>query len=502
MKTTLLVLFSCALSAFADFKTGPLFTNNMVLQRDKPVAIWGTAKPGEPVSVRFAGQKKSGVADADGKWVVTLDPMPASSSPQAMQIVSKVNGEHKKLELFKVLVGEVWFAGGQSNMARGLSKLESSKELLNSGKADIPGLNLFAMPVIINELDADTPIKGWQECSRESSAQFSAVAWHFANALKKKFKDVPVGVILSARGGTPAEAWIDKTFAADCKPFTVYAGAVDRFYKRTYKSFDEYKAAYIKSRKDKKPEPKGPYWSKRAGGLYSNMIAPLVPYAVRGVIWYQGEGNSARAYDYRTILSKLISNWRRDFNDPKLPFLVVQLTGFGLGNKKAPTWAVVRDSQAYVADNDPNVGIIPIPELGEKKDIHPRYKQPVGERLARYARGMVYGDDIQYTGPSYDSVAFSNGNALITLKNSEGLVVKGDAIHGFTIAGKDKKFVAATAELVNGKIQVSSPDVTAPTAVRYHWTNWIEPSEVNLFNGAALPLAPFRTDNFKVVTQK
>jgi sialate O-acetylesterase len=386
-------------------------------------------------------------------------------------------------------------------------------ELFQSGGADIPGMRLFAMPEIINELDADLPIKGWQACTKENSTSFSAVAWYFARDLKAALGDVPVGINMSARGGTPAEAWMDPAFAADCKPFIEYADSMDREYRAKFANFEDYKAAYIQYRKDwqafihkkstKNPvEPKGPYFGQRAGGLYGTMIDPILPYYVRGVIWYQGEGNAWHAYDYRFVLETLIRNWRRDFMDTELPFLVVQLPGFGCGNAEHPIWAVMRDSQAAVAAADPNVGVIPIPDLGDETDIHPLNKRPVGSRLARYASGQVYGNDIQFTGPSLDSVQFRGGKAMISLKDAEELIQRGEVLHGFTIAGADAVFVLATAELKGEQLVVSSPEVTAPAAVRYHWSNWIAPEEVNVFNGTGLPLAPFRTDTFKVITQK
>jgi sialate O-acetylesterase len=508
-RSLFVVCCALAVSGSAAVKPGLLFTDNMVLQREKPVVIWGTAESGEKVSVRFAGQTKSAVTDVSNHWKITLDPMPASSKPRKLQ----VSGFEFQVSFSDVLVGEVWFAGGQSNMRFALWSSDGAAELFQSGGADIPGLRLFAMPEIINELDAELPIKGWQTCTKDNATAFSAVAWYFGRDLKAALGDVPVGLIMSARGGTPAEAWMDPTFAADCKPFTDYAESIDAAYRAKFANFEDYKAAYIEYRKDwqafihkkstKNPvEPKGPYFGQRAGGLYATMIAPILPYSVRGALWYQGESNAWHAYDYRTVLETLIRNWRRDFNDPVLPFLVVQLPGFGCGNAEHPIWAVVRDSQTAVAEADPNVGVIPIPELGDETDIHPKNKRPVGSRIARYALGQVYGNDIQFAGPSLNSVQFSGGEARVVLKDAEGLVQRGEVIHGFTVAGVDEKFVPATAVLKKGHLVISSPNVKNPVAVRYHWSNWIDSSEVNLFNGAELPLAPFRTDDFKVVTQK
>jgi len=506
----MLLVLSCQ-SAVAGLSMGPLFGDNMVLQREKPVVIWGIAGAGESVTVEFAGQKKSGVADRSGKWRVPLDPMPASDKLRSMTIRSA--GENLGKNINDVLVGEVWFAGGQSNMRFAMWPSEGSAELFASGGADIPGIRLFAMPEIVNELDRDLPIKGWQECTQESSTAFSAVAWHFGRALKAHFEDVPVGLIMSARGGTPAEAWIDPAFATNCEPFSEYADSFDQEYRANHGSMEDYKEAYLRYRKEwdafvshrsaKQPkEPTGPWSSQRPGGLYSTMIAPLLPYTARGVLWYQGEGNTWRAYDYRFVLQTLIANWRRDFQDATLPFLIVQLPGFGCDGAKKPVWAVLRDSQAAVAASDPLVALVPIPDLGDEHDIHPRNKRPVGERLALSARGWVHGEIIPHPGPSLDSVVFKDGKAILSLKDADGLVQSGAAIHGFTVAGEDEAFVPASVELMGARLVVSSSDVKNPVAVRYHWSNWIDPAEVNLFNAVGLPLAPFRTDDFKVVTQK
>lgn len=509
-KYFILAILYCQ-SAVAGLVTGPLFTDNMVLQRDKPVVIWGTADSGETVTVEFAGQTKSGMTDEKGKWQVTLDPLPASSAPRSMTIRSSVGNQQSAIN--NILVGEVWFAGGQSNMRWALWNTDDSAELFASGGADIPGLRLFAMPEIVNELDANLPINGWQPCTKESSTAYSAVAWYFGRDLRAALGDVPIGLIMSARGGTPAEAWMDPAYAAECQPFADYIDSTDRAYRADFDSFEDYKAAYLQYRADseafvqkksstKPVEPKGPWWSQRAGGLYSTMIEPILPYSVRGVLWYQGETNMWRAYDYRFVLETLIRNWRRDFKDATLPFLLVQLPGFGCGKAEHPVWAVVRDSQAAVADGDPNVGLIPIPELGDEEDIHPRNKRPVGERLARYALGQIYGQDILFAGPSVDSVVFRGGRAIISLKDAEGLYQKGEPLAGFTIAGEGARFVPASAELDGGQLIVHSSEVNEPVAVRYLWSNWIDPAQVRLFNAAELPLAPFRTDDFKVVTQQ
>ncbi|MEA2068060.1 MAG: sialate O-acetylesterase, partial [Verrucomicrobiota bacterium] len=306
--------------------------------------------------------------------------------------------------------------------------------------------------------------------------------------------------------------WMDLAYTNECPQLAEYHRTTLDEYRADFDSFDEYKAAYLQYRKDRKAfaqkksgskpiEPKGPYWSQRAGGFYSSMISPILPYSVLGVLWYQGETNMWRAYDYRFVLEMLIRNWRRDFNDETLPFLVVQLPGFGCGTGH-PVWAELRDSQAFVAATVPYVGLVPIPELGAKKDIHPKNKRPVGERLAHFARGFVYGENIQYAGPSFESVKFNGSQAVVSLNNADGLIRKGDAIHGFTVAGKDRKFVPAAAELKEGKLVINSPAVENPVAVRYGWSNWIDPEDVNLFNAADLPLAPFRTDDFNVETQK
>jgi len=490
---------------------GPLFGSNMVLQRDKNAVVWGTGTDGQSVSVSINGQTQNAVVH-DGRWRVALDPESAGG-PYVLTIAS---GDQKTV-FENVMFGEVWFAGGQSNMRFPLFASTDAEALFASGKLEHPQLRLFAMPERINELDRDLPIKGWQESSRESATDFSAVAWFFGMHLQQQL-DVPVGIIMSSRGGTPAEAWMAAGCSNTCPPFAAYADGLDRQYRENFQSLEAYQEAYRQYREDfkthakkvseNKPstppvEPHGPYSSQRPAGLYDSMIKPLAPFTLKGFLWYQGESNMWRAYDYRLVLTSLISNWRRDFEDESLPFLIVQLPGYGCDGVAHSIWAEVRDSQFSVAQKVPGAELVAIPELGDKDNIHPKQKEPVGFRLSLLARGLIYGEELTCSGPMYKSVRFDDARAMVSFDHSGNeLVQKGDTLNGFTICGADKVFHPAEAVVVGETVVVSSEQVDKPIAVRYLWKNWIDGSEVSLFNDADLPASPFRTDDFKLVTQK
>jgi len=515
MKNVQGVGFICAFllsaSALGEVVPGPLFGDNMVLQRDRNAVVWGTGMDGERVSVSIKGQTKNTVVHKS-RWRVALDPEPAGG-PYALTIAS---GD-QKMAFENVMFGEVWFAGGQSNMRFPLFASTDAEKLFASGKLEHPMLRLFAMPERINELDRDMPITGWKESSKDSATDFSAVAWFFGNHLQNQLS-VPVGIIMSSRGGTPAEAWMDPVCSNECLPFAAYAAGLDREYHENFQSLEEYREAYSHYRDDfqnharnvaeNKPsippvEPHGPYSSQRPSGLYDMMIKPLAPFTLRGFLWYQGESNMWRAYDYRFVLTSLIKNWRRDFEDDSLPFLMVQLPGYGCSDAVHPIWAELRDSQFSVAQNVPGVGLAVIPELGDKADIHPKLKEPVGYRLSLLARGTVYGEELTCSGPMYKSVRFEDARAIISFDHvGKGLGQKGNVLNGFSICGADETFHPADATVVGETVVVSSSQVDKPVAVRYLWKNWIDGDEVALFNEAGLPASPFRTDNFRLVTQK
>ncbi len=435
--------------AAAEVKLHGLFGDHMVLQRDMKVPVWGTADPGEAVTVEFDGQKVAGKADDKGKWLVTLEPLKAGGPHKLM-----VKGDKGTVTLDDVLVGEVWIASGQSNMEWSLRLTRDPKDVIANAKND--KIRLFDVPKKPNAapqtaIAAPYAEKGgrefgkWLECNPTSVPQFSAVGYYFGRKLEKDL-GVPVAIINSSWGGTAAERWTPRDVM------------------------------------DSDPELKG---IKGGADLYNGMIASLKPFAFRGVIWYQGESNAGRAKQYFHLMNALIKSWRDDWKQ-EFPFLTVQLAPYEPGN-----YAEIREAQWFTTKKLPKVGMAVITDAGDPKDIHPKDKAVVGERLALLAENMAYGKKIVANGPEFDSVKFEGGKAVLTFKNAGGLAFKGGTAQGFTIAGKDGKFVKANATIVENTVVVESPDVQEPAAVRYGWANY---PVCNLYNAEGLPATPFRTD--------
>ncbi|MBP6965627.1 MAG: sialate O-acetylesterase [Armatimonadetes bacterium] len=434
-------------SACAAVKPNVLFSDGAVLQQGMRVPVWGTASEGERVTVEFQGQKV-GAAAHGGYWIVHLNPLKAGG-PYAMRI----NG----LEIRNILVGEVWVCGGQSNMVFQLQRCENG-EAAAASSAD-PMLRLFTVP----QSDRVGPIEAsWKECGPETAGTFSGVGYFFGRDLRKSLK-VPVGLISSCVGGTPAEAWTSRE---------VLRANADFAYMLT---------APVRSGKG------------RPAALYNAMIAPLLPYGIKGAIWYQGEANATRALEYRSLFPAMIKNWREAWGQGDFPFLFVQLAPFASPNPEG-AWAELREAQLLTMRTVPNTGMAVITDVGEEKDIHPKKKEPVGGRLALAARAIAYGQPITYSGPIYKAMKVEADKVIISFDHVDGgLKAAGGELTGFTIAGADGVFVPAKAEIRRGiGLVVTSPDVPKPAAVRYGWSNWMV---VNLYNEAGLPASPFRTDS-------
>jgi sialate O-acetylesterase len=470
----ILLLWLAAALSRAELWLPSIFNDGMVLQSGKPVPVWGEADPGVEVTVEFAGQKKVAVAGANGKWRVDLDPMPVSSNLRNLTISS--NSNTPILQYSKIQIGEIWILAGQSNMGWTLGQSAGGAEA--TAQADHPWLKVFKQ--LPNQGACDEPardVKGgqWAGCTPQMAGSISGVGFFFARELQKSMPPgTPVALIDTQMGGTYAECWIDfqtleKTPSA--RPF------LD-------KAVMEIKPDVF--------DDKG-YWGpnnfRRPAGLFNGKVAPLQPFAARGVIWYQGEGNSQKwlASGYAETLTALITSWRSGFEQPDLPFLVVQLPRYGAsaGND----WPAVRAAQAQVAETVPNVGLAVTIDCGEEKQIHPVDKQPVGERLALLARAKVYGQDAACSGPVFQSLEKDGNSLIVHFDFADGLVLKGTG--GFELCGADGKFVPAVPEVVHGALKLSSPDVAEPLGARYAWFNW---GEVSLFNGAGLPAAPFTTE--------
>jgi len=452
-----------ARSASADVKPHPLFTDHAVLQQGRTLPVWGWAADGEKVTVRLAGQEASTEAK-DGKWRVDLKPL-AAGGPHQLTIEGK-----NKIVVDDVLVGEVWVASGQSNMQWGLSATEGAEKAI-AGATDSK-LRLFTVPMEPAGEPKSTIEAKWVVCSPETAKDFSAVAYYFGQDLRKRF-DRPVGLIGTYWGGTPSEAWTHRDKLANT-PGLAHILGYDR----------------------KANDPWYP------GGLFNGMIAPIVPYAISGAIWYQGESNADRAWQYRTLFPAMISSWREAWGQGDFPFLLVQLAPFK-DIKPDPSesdWAELREAQLLATKVLPNVGMAVITDVGDEKDIHPQKKQPVGARLAIAARKLAYGEALEHSGPELRGAKFDAGQATLTFDHAaSGLEAKGGELTGFTLAGEDHKFHKAEAK-ITGKdtIVVTSASVTHPVAVRFGWADF---PVVNLWNKDGLPATPFRSDDFPATTR-
>jgi sialate O-acetylesterase len=480
--------------AVADVKLPALFSDHAILQRGQPVPVWGMADAGEEVTVEFAGQKQTAKAGADGKWKVALKPLKEAEN-QTLTVKGK-----NSLTVKDVAVGEVWLASGQSNMAYRLSGDANSAAAI-AAAAD-PQLRFFT----VGGNTSDTPLSDvaskWIAADAQSAGGFSAVAYYFARDLRKALK-VPVGILHSSVGGTPAEAWTSRgvleampdfkqAFAAQEAAVKAYPAALERFKNEEPTLMEKWKADAEKAKAEGKPEPRKPTppadpskGTGRPSCLYNAMIAPLEPYAIRGAIWYQGESNSGRAKQYRTLFPAMIADWRQAWGQGEFPFFFVQI---------APHQGMlpeIREAQLLTAQTVPHTAMAVITDFGDAKDIHPKQKEPVGTRLALVARAQVYGEKIEYSGPEFDSLKIDGSKAIVKFKHAAGLVAKDGEVKGFTIAGEDKNFVPAKAEIKGETVILSADGVAKPVAVRYGWANV---PDVNLYNKDGLPASPFRTD--------
>lgn len=509
--------------AVADAKLPAIFADNMVLQREKKVPVWGTAAPDEEVTVSFLGQKVSSKADAKGKWRVDLSPLSAGG-PHEMT----VSGSNK-ITFKNVLVGEVWICSGQSNMEWHVEWCKNPKEEI--ANANDPELRL----VIVKKTAAGTqqadftPDLKWSACTPQTIPTFSATAYSFGRELRKRLK-VPVGLIEDCWGGTLCEAWTsEEALKADpdyAKIIERRKNAVEKLselrekYKTAMKDWEALAAKAKELKLNPPPKPTGPANPNSvdqpnfASNLYNGMLSPVIPYAIRGAIWYQGESNVDRAYQYRKLFPAMIADWRKQWGQGDFPFYFVQLANYLASNQREylraqdypgeSDWAELREAQLMTLKASPNTGIAVIFDVGEAADIHPKNKQEVGRRLALNALAKDYGQAVEFSGPEYDSMAVEGNSIRLKFRHTGGKgetakVISGlnSPLKGFTVCGKDHKFYWADAKIDGESVIVSAPEVTEPVAVRYGWSD--NPT-ATLFNAAGLPASPFRTDDFKGVT--
>jgi sialate O-acetylesterase len=532
----------------AEVKMPAIFGDHMVLQQEATLPVWGTADAGEKVTVTVGKESGSATAGADGKWMVKLKALAASAQPVTMTMT--VAGKNS-LKFEDVLVGEVWICSGQSNMEFDRGGVKSFGGVADAAtavaQANDPQLRLFLVKKGLS-LDPLAEVTGqWQVCMPESAALFSGVGYFFGRDLRKALNR-PVGLIGTYWGGTPAQAW---TSLSGLKKDPELAGYVEEHDKRVA-NFAAATAAYPAQlaafkadeeawQKDvgatfvpllnawkksaaeaqangtavppapvpSQPKPRGPVSPVGGPGtpatLFNAMIAPLIPYAIKGTIWYQGEANAGAPEQYRVLFARMITDWREKWGEGNFPFLFVQLAAFG---KDGPsdTWPYLRESQLKTLAL-PKTGMATVVDIGNPKDIHPKDKEDVGGRLALAARHVAYGEKLVYSGPIYDAMKVEGGAVRVSFTHlGSGLTIGAapwmapgvqplptDKLVGFVVAGADKNWVEADAKIDGNDVVVSSAQVAAPVAVRYDWQN--SPSG-NLYNKDGLPASPFRTDEW------
>jgi sialate O-acetylesterase len=486
----------------------PIFSDHAVLQGRKPFPIWGTGEPLDTIIVSFQGQSVHAKVNKDGRWLVRLRPLRETSDPADLVVQGTTT-----IKVHDVVVGEVWLCSGQSNMEFTVNNGGIMYKVDNAdaevAAANYPMIRQLEVVKTVSMTPRSTAkTTGWVSASPKTVGQFTAVGYFFARDVHKVL-NVPIGIILSAWGGTPIESWMSE----EARASTSLAGLLAERWEKAKEKWPPARVAHYASDLDawqkaeaeaeahhsKNPLPWPPPPASDdspalPGGLFNGMIAPLQPGALRGILWYQGESNTEHASEYGELLKAMIRSWRSGWLQGDLPFYFVQLANFGPKEEtNERNWARLREAQAK-ALSLPGTGMAVTIDIGNAANVHPTNKQEVGRRLALIAEAKLYGFKVEYTGPEFADVA-PDGDILRVHFTHVGarLVVKGDAVTGLEVAGTDRVFHPAHGVILDRELLVSSPDVPWPVAVRYAWTN---SPEANLYNSAGLPAVPFRTDNW------
>jgi len=491
-------------AAVADIRLPHVIGDHMVLQRDRPLAIWGLADGGERVVVEFAGERQTARANARGEWSVTLPPVEAGG-PHTMTIQGK-----NTITLTDILVGEVWIGSGQSNMQWSVSASANAGAEIPA--AAFPKIRLFLVPNVLSGIPNRDVNANWKECTPASIPPFSAVLYYFGRHLHREL-DIPIGLIASAWGGSRIEPWIPPAGFAGVDRLSDIAGEIRTTQVAYLEGIAEkvrgeagsrpdlvawLRSAVGAARKDAlvPPAPESSFPAHPLAGwasptsMFNAMIHPLVPFTVRGAIWYQGESNLAEGMLYACKMRALVEGWRKVWGNDELSFYWAQLAPFDYGGdpERLPRiWEAQREAMSI-----PRTGMAVITDIGNLSDIHPRNKQEVGRRLALWALAKDYGRTLVHSGPIYRSMAIDGGRIRVTFDHVEsGLQSRdGQALTGFEVAGEDGAFAPARAGLDGACVVVESESVKEPTMVRFAWHQRAEP---NLQNKEGLPACPFRT---------
>lgn len=500
----ILIVLGGNLYATAQVKLPALVGDNMVLQQNAKVNLWGWAAPNEKIKIQLGWQNTplAITANSDGTWKTAVN-TPQGSEKKYNITIEATN----KINLQNILIGEVWICSGQSNMYFPVGKEDKTwktgvvnyeEEIKN---ATYPNIRIFTVLTKASQKPLDDVTGSWKECSPNSVKTFSAVAYFFGKDLYQKL-NIPIGLISSSWGGTKAEAWTSQSvleenpdflsiLETDAKNEKLHQEKLENYYLNLKKERIANNNDLSKSelKKPKKEENKTSYV------LYNAMLHPLINYTMRGVIWYQGESNAEQAYLYRSLFPAMVKNWRSDWNQGDFPFYYVQITPHKSQNPD------IREAQLFSLKNIPNSGMVVTTDVGNATNIHPIDKQTVGHRLALIAHAKTYNENkLVYSGPIYNQMKIKKDRVQLFFDHADsGLVQKGDTLKEFEIAGEDKIFYPATAKIDGKTVVVSAAKVKNPVAVRFARKAIPEP---NLFNKENLPASPFRTDDWVNQTDK
>jgi sialate O-acetylesterase len=507
------MLAALTICTSAEVTPNSLFCDHMVLQRERPLPIWGVADPGEKISVRFAGETKQGTAGADGKWMVVLKPKPVSGNGQALVIQGK-----NTVTVKDVLVGDVWLGTGQSNMDWNLNVTDRKEEILKMPPGTFDRIRLFK----VAETGADAPMANaagtWTLASTEEIMKFSATLFYFGEELQKHLPEVPLGLIRSSVGATNLYSWIPNE-VRDQDPSAEYlrtwwGNATKTWTPEKQAQRDretaEYFAKVDELKKAKQPVPAtlvkpgeliGPRWSRRPSALYNGMIAPLQPFALRGQIWYQGEWDSK--WDWVTVYHDLFVAYAREYRARwaaasgekalgQYPIYLVQLPAREPGDGRY--WPYMREVQEKLGTDVPDSGFVVTYDTNDPKELHPKEKSPIGRRLAWLALGKTYGQKVPWRGPRFVEARPVNGGLMVNFDPGDGELKSrdGEALRGFELAGDDGNYQTAAAEIRGNAVFLKAAGVQKPKTVRYAFVPALE--KPNFVNTAGLPAVPFRTD--------
>jgi sialate O-acetylesterase len=480
----------------AEIRLPELISDHAVLQRDRPIHIWGWSTAGAKLSVSFHAQTVVAQADRLGEWSAWLMP---ESAGGPYNLTVRDDRQDGSKTITDVLVGDVWVASGQSNMDISLSGYGTDTPIKN-GPAEIaaathPEIRLLHVDQRSSDYPMNDLVNTWNRCTPETAAHISAVGYFFASEIAAK-EQVPIGLIVAAWGGVPVDSFISLDgLAASSEelPALAFHAKFAAEHARAAEEAVAEKREDDEARAAGKPapthewHPDGRSWLP--AGPYNGMIAPLTTYSIRGFLWYQGEADtsSERALHYTDLFEELITDWRSKFNQGDLPFLYVQLTSFDDG----PGWGVVRDAQRRALALR-NTAMAVTLDVGEPHNIHPADKQTVGSRLALAARGMVYGEDISYISPLFREISTEPGAIRVWFDHAKGLTTHGRSLEGFEVAGPDHHFIAASAKIDGETVVVKSGDGSVPMYVRYAWKGIAPPS---LYNASGLPASSFTSES-------